>query len=228
MIVACHQPYFMPWPGFFVKAMRADLLILLDNVQFPLGSSWMSRNRIKAKDGQLWISVPVLRKGRGLQSIDQVEIFNQRDWGKKHCQRLAYAYHRAPYFPDHQPFFEETLQRHWTHLLGLNLKILSYLREILEVQTPFQLNSELGINSRGTTLLVDICRKVGAEAYLSSTPGKKHLDQEMFQRAGIQVRYFTYHPPAYPQLWGSFLPNLSVVDLLFNCGPKSSEIIAAC
>jgi hypothetical protein len=228
MIVACHQPIFMPWPGLFVKAMKADLLVLLDDVQFPLGSSWMSRNRIKTKDGQLWISVPVLRKGRGLQKINVVKIFNERDWGKKHCQRMAYAYHHAPYFPDHGPFFESVFQKNWTHLVKLNLAILSYLRDALKIETPFQANSHLGIKTKGTRLLVDICQRTEAEVYLSSAPGRKYLDEKMFQEAGIQVQYYKYHPPAYPQLWGSFLPNLSVVDLLFNCGPKSRQIIAAC
>jgi hypothetical protein len=228
MIVACYQPYFMPWPGFFAKAMKADLLVLLDNVQLPLGSSWMSRNRIKTQHGQLWISVPVLRKGRGLQNIDQVEIFNERDWGKKHCQRLAYAYHHAPYFPDHRQFFEEVFQASWTHLVKLNIKILDYLRDVLEIKAAFQLNSQLGTRAGGTGLLVEICQKVGAQVYLSSAPGKKFLDQKMFSNAGVELRYFKYRPPAYPQLWGAFLPNLSTVDLLFNCGPKSREIIAAC
>ncbi|KPL18114.1 MAG: hypothetical protein AMJ92_09515 [candidate division Zixibacteria bacterium SM23_81] len=228
MIVACHQPYFMPWPGFFAKAMKADLLVLLDNVQFPLGSSWMSRNRIKTKDGQLWISVPVLRKGRGLQQIDRVEIFNERDWGKRHCQRLEYAYHHAPYFPDHRAFFEEVFRKEWTYLVKLNLAILNYLRSALEIETPFQLNSELEMNTKGTQLLVDICQKLGAHVYLSSSPGKKFLDEKMFQQAGLDIKYFHYRPPAYPQLWGPFLPNLSVVDLLFNCGPKSRQIIDAC
>lgn len=228
MIVACYQPYFMPWPGFFAKALKADLLVLLNDVQFSLGSSWMSRNRIKTKDGQLWISVPVLRKGRGLQKIHQVEIFQERDWGKKHCQRLAYAYHHAPYFPDHRPFFEEVFRKRWTYLVKLNLEILNYLQDALEIKTPFQLNSELGIRAKGTQLLVEICQKTGADVYLSSAPGKKYIDEKMFLQAGIEVRYFTYHPPAYPQLWGPFLPNLSAVDLLFNCGPKSQKIIAAC
>jgi len=228
MIVACHQPIFMPWPGFFAKAMKADLLILMDNVQFPLGSSWMSRNRIKTKDGQLWLSVPVLRKGRGLQKIHQVDIFNERDWGKKHCQRLAYAYHRAPYFPEHRPFFEEIFLRNWTQLLKLNLSILNYLWDVLKMQTPFELSSKLDTKTTGTELLVEVCQKVGADVYLSSAPGRKYLDEELLSKAGIQVKYFKYRPPAYPQLWGSFLPNLSIVDLLFNCGPKSREIIAAC
>jgi hypothetical protein len=228
MIAACYQPYFMPWPGFFAKAMRADLMVLLDDVQFPLGSSWVSRNRIKTKDGQLWLSVPVLRKGRSLQKIHQVEIFNQSGWGQKLCQRLAFAYHHAPYLPDHMPFFDEVLRTHWTHLLPLNLAILDYLHEALEMKTPFQLSSELGAETTGTSLLVEICRRIGADVYLSSAPGRKFIDQRMFRQAGIEVRYFKYRPPAYPQLWGPFLANLSVVDMLFNCGPRSRQIISNC
>jgi hypothetical protein len=227
MIVACHQPYFMPWPGFFAKAMRADLLVLLDNVQFPLGSSWMSRNRVKTKDGQLWFSVPVLRKGRGLQRINEVEIFNERGWGEKFCQRLDFSYHHAPYYPDHRPFFDDVFKKGWTHLVGLNLAILDYVRDVLELKSAFQLNSELGVVAAGTHLLVEICRKTEANIYLSSAPGKKYIDEDMLRRAGVEVRYFKYRPPAYPQLWGPFLPNLSIVDLLFNCGPRSCQIISA-
>jgi len=228
MIVACQQPYFLPWPGLFAKAMRADLLVLLDHVQFPLGSSWVSRNRIKTKDGQLWLSVPVLRKDRTFQTIQQVEIFNERGWSKKFSQRLAYAYQHAPYFEDHRPFFDHTFQSHWTHLVKLNLSILEYLRETLALRTPFQLSSALGITSTGTQMLVELCRKTKADTYLSSRAGHKYIDESMLRRAGIETRYVRYKPPAYPQLWGPFLPNLSVIDLLFNCGPKSRSIIDDC
>ncbi len=226
MIIACQQPYFLPWPGFFAKAMHADLMVLLDDVQFPLGSSWVSRNRIKTKDGQLWLSVPVLRKDRTFQKIRQVEIFNERGWGRKFSQRLEFAYRHAPYFEEHRPFFDRTFRSHWTHLVKLNLSLLEYLRDALALRTPFQLSSALGIESSGTQLLADLCRKTGADTYLSSKAGRKHIDESMLHRAGIDIRYVYYRPPAYPQLWGPFLPNLSVIDLIFNCGPKSREIIA--
>jgi hypothetical protein len=227
MIVACQQPYFLPWPGFFAKAMSADLMVLLDHVQFPLGSSWVSRNRIKTKDGQLWLSVPVLRRNRTWQKIHQVEIFNERGWGKKFTQRLEFAYHHAPYLEDHRPFFDRTFGSHWTRLVELNLPILDYLGAVLSLQTPVQLSSALGIESTGTQLLVDICRKTKADTYLSSRAGQKYIDESMLRRAGIKTRYLHFRPPAYPQLWGPFLPNLSVIDLIFNCGPKSRSIIAA-
>jgi hypothetical protein len=227
MIVACQQPCFLPWPGFFAKAVQTDLMVLLDHVQFPLGSSWVSRNRIKTKDGRLWLSVPVLRTGRAHQKINQVEIFNERGWSGKFSQRLAFAYQHSPYYEDHRPFFDRTFQAHWTHLADLNLSLLEYLRESLTLGTPFQLSSELGITSAGTRLVVDICRKTKADTYLSSRAGRRYIDESMLRRAGIETRYFRYRPPVYPQLWGPFLPNLSVVDLIFNCGPKSRSIIAA-
>jgi len=226
MIVACQQPYFLPWPGFFAKAMQADLMVLLDHVQFPLGSSWVSRNRIKTKDGQLWLSVPVLRKDRTFQKINQVEIFNERGWGKKFSQRLAYAYRHAPYLEEHQPFLDRTFQSRWTHLVQLNLPILEYLRESLALRTPLQLSSTLGITSTGPQLLIDLCRETKADTYLSSRAGRKYVDESMLRRAGVDIRYVRYRPPAYPQLWGPFRPNLSVVDLILNCGPKSRSIIA--
>ena len=226
MIVACQQPYFLPWPGFFAKAMQADLMVLLDHVQFPLGSSWVSRNRIKTKDGQLWLSVPVLRKGRTPQTINHVEIFNERGWGRKFSQRLEYAYRHAPYLTEHQPFLDRTFRSHWTRLVELNLSILEYLRGPLALRTPFQLSSALGITTTGPRLLIDICRETGADTYLSSKAGRKHIDESLLRRSGIDIRYLRYRPPAYPQLWGPFRPNLSVVDLILNCGPKSGSIIA--
>lgn len=226
MIVACQQPYFLPWPGFFAKAMQADLMVLLDHVQFPLGSSWVSRNRIKTKDGQLWLSVPVLRRGRTFQKIYQVEIFNERGWGKKFSQRLEFAYRQAPYFEEHRSFLEQTFQSSWTYLVKLNLSLLDYLRDALALRTPFRLSSALGIESTGTRLLVDICRETEADTYLSSKAGQKYIDESALRKAGVDTRYLRYRPPAYPQLWGSFLPNLSVLDLILNCGPKSLSIIA--
>jgi hypothetical protein len=226
MIVACQQPYFLPWPGFFAKAMQADLMVLLDHVQFPLGSSWVSRNRIKTKDGQLWLSVPVLRKERTFQKINQVEIFNERGWGRKFSQRLEDAYRHAPYLEDHRSFFDRTFRSYWTHLIQLNLSVLEYLRRSLALRTPFQLSSALGITSTGPRLPIDICQQTKADTYLSSRAGRKYIDESELRRSGIDVRYVHYRPPAYPQLWGPFLPNLSVVDMILNCGPRSRSIIA--
>lgn len=225
MTVACHQPNYMPWPGFFYKAYKSDLLVLLDNTQFPRGTSWVNRNRIKNANGALWLTVPVMKKGRGFQRIRNVEIDNERNWARKHFLSLVHAYSRAPYFADHFGFFEDLFGRTWRWLIDLNLEILNYLKGELAVQTEFRLASELDLEGKGTEFLVQICEKLGATAYLSISSGKKYLDESRFEQKGICVEYYNFTPLVYPQLWGSFIPNLSVIDLLLNCGEKSHEIM---
>jgi hypothetical protein len=92
MIVTTHQPIFLPWPGFFYKALRADTMVLLDRVQFPLGRSrsWMTRNRLKSDQGELWLRVPVWKAGKGKQIIRDVAICDDRNWRRKHLSRIIH------------------------------------------------------------------------------------------------------------------------------------------
>jgi hypothetical protein len=225
VIVACHQPIFLPWAGFFVKALLADVLILLDDVQLGRGFTWMNRNRLKCDQGELWLTVPIRKKGRGLQKINEVEVFNERNWHHKHLQSIMQNYTHAPYLSDHLPFLKELYQQEWKKLVELNCRVLFYLRDALGIETEFVLQSDLGVQARGTELLVEICRKVGAGVYRSSLVSKKYLDEALFEGNDIQVSYFNFSPPLYPQLWGDFIPNLSALDLLLNCGRESLTII---
>ena len=106
MILSANQPYFSPFSGFFHKAHLADIFVVLDQVQFPLGTTWLSRNRFKNDQGTLWMTVPVWKKGLGLQGIDEVKICHEGRWAKKHLESLKSAYGKAPYFKDHLDFVE--------------------------------------------------------------------------------------------------------------------------
>ena len=225
MMIACHQPNFMPWPGLFFKAMHAEIVVLLDDVQFPLGGSWVNRNRFKNDQGELWLTVPVWKRGRSLQRIDRVEICNEENWQKKHLFSLEHAYKHAPYWQDHLGFCQEIYQTQWQDLFQLNLNILEYFRVALELARPFLLNSTLAIDTSGSERLVDICTALGASEYLTVNSSRKYLDEELFHHHSIDVIYYKYDAPIYPQLWGDFRANLSTLDLLFICGPKSPEII---
>jgi len=222
MIVACHQPNYIPWPGYFAKASRCDIFVLLDSVQFPRGASFVNRNRIKAPSGKsLWLTVPVKKKGRGLQSIGEILINNETNWRRKHELSLIHAYSRAPYFRDHFQFLVETYGKDWVRLLDLNTTILEYTAKAIGLQTQFKLSSELGAEGKGTDLLVQICKNLGGDTYLSGSAGRKYLNEQKFRDCGISLSYFQYYPTAYPQLWGDFIANLSVLDLLFNCGERA-------
>ena len=111
MIVSANQPYFAPYPGFFSKALRSEIFVLMDAVQFPRGTTWMTRNRFKNDQGTLWLTVPVWKKGLGLQRIDEVRICYEFPWQRKHLASLKTAYGKAPFFEDHLPFLEEKYVR---------------------------------------------------------------------------------------------------------------------
>jgi len=227
MIVAANQPYFAPFPGFFCKAHLADVLVLLDEVQIPRGTTWITRNRFKNDRGTLWMTIPVKKRGLGFQDINAVKIYHEGPWARKHRASLKNAYRNAPYFEDHSDFVEMLFSKRFEKLIDLNVKIIRYMMKCLNIETKVVLLSELGVQARGDQLLIDICRVMGASCYLAQSPAQKYLKPDLFRDAEIELKYFKLPALIYPQLWGSFIPNLSAFDLVFNCGPKSYELLIA-
>lgn len=225
VVLTSHQPSYMPWCGFFQKAMSGDLFVLLDNVQYPRGQSWVNRNRVKGPTGAIWLTVPVKKRGRGLRSVNEVEIFRERGWAQNHLRTLRHTYGKAPYFSEYAPFFEEVYKADWTLLNELNSRVLHHLKELTGISTDFKSASSLDVEGTASQLLVNICEKTGCSTYLASRPARKYIDERLFKGRGIDLLYRNFEPPIYPQLWGDFIPNLSIVDLLFNCGPRSREIL---
>lgn len=225
MIVSANQPYFAPFLGFFYKAFLSDAIVLLDDVQFPRGTTWITRNRFKGDQGTLWMTIPVWKKGLGLQRISDVRIYHEGRWAKKHLESLKKSYGKSPYFPDHLGLFEEIFSSRIEKVFDLNIEIIKYLFVALGIDTRIVLQSELETEARGNQLLVELCRKLNATRYLAQHTASKYLDADLFQKAGIQVEFFKVPSPIYPQLWGDFIPNLSAFDLLFNCGEKSHDIL---
>jgi hypothetical protein len=225
VILATHQPIFLPWPGFFHKAAHSDCLVLLDDVQFPRGRSWMNRNRLKNEAGELWLTVPVLKKGRGLQSIRRVEIYSGRGWRKKHLAGIRQNYVHAPYFAEYYEAIETIYGGGHSLLAELNVELIAFLMNALSIKTPIVRQSELGVAGRGTNLLIEICELMGAERLLAFPMVEKHIDLEALKEHLIDLVRARFRPPVYPQLWGDFIHNLSTLDLLLNCGPKSRELV---
>jgi hypothetical protein len=225
MIVSAYQPYFAPFPGFFSKALRSDILVLMDAVQFPQGTTWLTRNRFKNDQGTLWMTIPVWKKGLGLQRINEIRICHEGRWARKHLASLKAAYAKAPFFESHLSFLEETFSEKIEKLIDLNLKIIRHLMKHLLIPARIVLLSELEIQEKEPRLSVEVCRKLGASEFLAQGSAKKYLDQHGFQAAGIKLQFYNPRPPVYPQLWGPFIPNLSAFDILFSCGPKGPDIL---
>jgi hypothetical protein len=227
MILAASRPYFAPYPGYFRRADLADLLLILDQVQFPRGTTWLTRNRFKNEQGTLWTTIPVWKKGLGLQPIQAVRICREGRWMRKLNESLRHAYGHAPYFEEHLGVLTDSVTAGSDRLIDLNLRLIGYLMQQLGIATPVVRLSELGSSAAGIGLIIDICHRLGASAYLAQRTARSHLDAGLFEAAGIELRFFTPPAPVYPQLWGDFIADLSTFDLLFNCGPKAADIIRA-
>ncbi len=225
MIISTYQPYFAPFPGFFKKIMLSDVFVIMDSVQFPLGRSWLTRNRFKNDKGSYWIRIPVWRTGKGIQKINEVRICYEREWKEKVLKGLDMAYKNAPYFLEIIQAWEDILRREPELLLDLNLYLIRYVLDYLGIKKRILLLSELGIEEKEPELSLRICKMLGADRFLAQKSAEKYLDGELFRKEGIELIFFNPRPPIYPQLWGDFIPNLSIFDLLFNCGKKSVEII---
>jgi len=225
MIVSINQPAYLPWPGYFHRVAASDLHVVLDHVQFEK-NSFVNRNRIRTSEGWGWLTVPLRTRGRfGQLAIDAVEIADDGRWARKHWDSLRFAYAGAPHFAQHAAFFEDAYGRQWSRLRDLLAHTTEFLLRTLGIATPMQSSRSLGPSGRADEMLLDVCRRLGATVYLSGPLGRNYLREALFHDAGIEVRYDDYVPPSYGQAHPGFVPGLSVVDLLFNCGPDSRDVL---
>ena len=225
MIVSTAQPFFCPFSGYFSRAIASDVFVVLDSVQFPRGTTWITRNRFKNDQGTLWMNVPVWKKGLGLQKISEVKICREGRWQRKHIESIIQAYHHAPYFREHIDFIKSLFSSDHVTIAEMNMAVIAYVMKFLQAGAKVALLSELGFEQRGSMLLVEICRVLGAKHYLAAASARAYLDEGLFQDAGIELIFLKPPILIYPQLWGSFIPNLSIFDLIFNCGPKARELV---
>jgi hypothetical protein len=224
MIVAAHQPNYLPWLGFFAKMLLADVFVLADDVQYTK-HSFINRNRIKNAEGWQWLTVPVYSKGRLGQLIREVEINNVEPWARRHWKSIQVNYRHAAYFDLWADELQGIYSRRWTRLVDLNLALIEFARRALSIDTPVVLSSELGIRSSGTDRLVEITQAVGGSVYLSGRGAADYVDERCFEDAGLEHRYMEFRHPVYHQLFGPFIANLSILDLLLNEGDQSRAIL---
>lgn len=229
MIVAAHQPTFMPWLGFFDRMQRADLFVIVDHVQFER-QNFQNRTQIKTSEGARWITVPVLQRSREEKVIEKI-IDNQAQgkhrWGRKAQLTLQYSYQAAPFYKYYAAELKGILDGRWEKLVDLNIALLELCRRSLSIETPVLRSSDLPIRGAKSDMVLSLCRAVGADTYLAGMGGsREYLDVEAFKRAGVKVVFQDFQHPRYPQVpSGEFAAGLSAVDLLFNCGPQARSIM---
>ncbi|WP_421787341.1 WbqC family protein [Hyphobacterium sp.] len=222
---AIMQPTFLPWCGYFALMDAVDLFVFLDDVQFDK-RSWQQRNRIKTPNGPLWLTVPVLTKGRREQSIADAEIQPDAKFPDSLWRTIEMNFAKAPYADRHLPFLQNIMTSGHHRLCDLNLALIDWMAGEFGITTPTVRASATPVNSAKVDRLVALCQAQGVTDYLSPPGSKAYLEaSDAFDTAGIALEYFDYAHPEYTQLHGAFEPNLSALDLLVNEGPRAGDIL---
>ncbi len=224
MIISVHQPQYLPWLGFFDKIQRSDCFVFLDNVQYKK-REFQNRNKIRTKDGWIWLTVPVVTKGLYTQKIKEVMIDNSLGWSSNHLKSIRLNYIHSPFFKAYFDFFEKLYSRQWVKLVDLNIYIIREICKFLGIDKEIHLESDLNISSQKTERIIDISKALKADSYLSGEGGRSYLDEAEFSKANIKLIYQGFSHPEYEQSYESFIPYMSIIDLLFNKGKESLVIL---
>jgi hypothetical protein len=216
--VVITQSNYIPWKGYFDMIAVADELILYDDMQYTR-RDWRNRNQIKTPQGQQWLTVPVKVRGKYHQTIRETEI-DGTGWAEAHWKALGKNYRRAPHFEEVATIFEPLyLQHQHTQLSALNHELIEAVCAYLGITTKISNSWDYALIDGKTERLADLCAQAGGTEYISGPAAKAYIEEHVFVERGITLTWFNYAGyPEYPQLWGEFTHNVTVLDLLFNCG----------
>lgn len=219
--VAMVQSNYVPWKGYFDMIAAVDEFILLDDFQYTR-RDWRNRNMIKTPQGPQWLTVPVSVKGKYYQKINETEI-NEPRWASEHWRSLEQNYRRAPCFEDIASWLEPLyLGADYTHLSVLNRRLIEAVCTYLNIDTVLTSSSNYVLIDGMTERLADLCVQAGGSEYISGPMAKDYIEAEKFTARDVKLTWFDYLGYAeYPQLWGAFTHNVSILDLLFNCGREA-------
>lgn len=216
MIVTIHQPCFFPYLGVFMKIAKADILVLLDDVQYTKGE-YFERNRIKAPAGVKWFKIP-LAYNFG-EKLNEVTINKDIDWRGRFLEQLEANYRQAPYYQQYIGGIQDVVNRDYHTLSEVGISSIMYILNLFRVRAQVSVSSGISASGTKTARLVDICKRIRGNKYLSGSGGRAYLEEKLFAQERIEVEYVDFHSTEYPQLHGRpFVPNLSCLDYLFNCG----------
>jgi hypothetical protein len=227
MRIAIHQPNYLPWCGYFHKMREVDLFVILDDCCFTK-SGVTHRVRIRTPRDTCWLTVPV---GKREVPIVRLSPDPSQDWGMRQWNVLKNSYSKAAFWSEVALWLEPLLKTRWQKLVDLNLEGIMKVAGLLGIKTPILRTSEFpeevkrGLGT-GSARNLDICRYVGATTYVSGQGARDYNDEQAFASAGIRLDYVKFNHPVYPQMGEGFIPGLSVIDLLFNCGPNSKQILS--
>jgi len=231
MIAAIHQPLYLPWQPYFGKIASSDVFVILDDVQYPVGKGYFNRNYIKSANGPVLLTVPL--KGRGDKlTIREIALDINQDWQNKHWKTIQLIYGKAPYFAAYSDAVQYIyLGKKWENLCELNIALICKIAELIGLKTKFICSSKMQLpEQEGLQRLIAIVKSVQADQYLTGAGAgtMRYMDEDAYMRAGIGVLWHKYEQHPYRQLWRNYIPDMCILDLLFNCGTESAQMLLDC
>lgn len=221
--VAIIQSDYIPWKGYFDIIHDVDIFVFLDDVQMTL-RDWRSRNKIKTAKGTEWLTIPIKREAR-TQRICEVQLENT-GWQKRHADSIRHNYSKTPYFKEYEELLSWLYREPHHTLSEYNRHSIRMICAYLSIETPLMYSLDLTPVGTKDDRLIDICRKLGANKYISGPSAKEYIHEEKFEEAGITIQYKEYTGyPEYRQLYPPFEHGVTILDLLFNCGPTAGQYI---
>ena len=225
--VVIHQPDFLSYLGFFHRLLYADMYVVLDDVQFVKGTSqsWMNRDKIKTANGEQWLTVNVQKASKDT-NINEIILNDTLNWKKKNLDLIIQNYKKSEYFDEIFSHIQELYNSEHEKLSDFNMASIFMLIKLFDIDIEIRYSSDLKTTKTKSERLVEILSQVDATHYLSGIGAKDYHIDKPFDDANIKVIWQEFKHPVYPQLHGEFIPYLSSIDLLFNCGiEKSREIL---
>jgi hypothetical protein len=227
MKVVILQPSYIPWRGYFHQIQKADVFVFYDCVQYD-DRGWRNRNKIKTPQGPQWLTVPVKSKGcqNAKTPINHIPILWESNWHEKHRRMIHQNYAKSPFFNNYLPMLEAIYLRRDALLADFTCATTNLIARELGIQhTQFLRSSAIGAEGAKTDRLLDILKKVGATHYISGPSAQDYIERDKFDEAGISLEFMAYNYLEYPQLYGEFQPQVTILDLLFNVGPDAGKYI---
>ena len=224
-LVAVHQPNFFPWLGFFDKTARADVFVLLDDVQFPRTGAGNPVNRVKVliSERPSWLTVPVMRAGAGLQSIRDVKIDETQSWRRRILRTLEHNYRRESGFEDGFPLVRDLFETPTDRLADFNETCIRRLVTDLRLCPRIVRSSDLNASGSGTERLVQLVKAVGGSAYLSGDGTADYQDDSRFHASGLELVFQRFRHPRTPHAHPEF--GLSILDPLLRLGKGGTRAL---
>lgn len=226
--IAILQPNYIPWKGVFDQISQVDVFVFYDDVQYTI-KDWRNRNRIMTKNGELWLSVPVIHKGKRDQLIVDTLIDTSVNWQENHYKTIKNNYVKAKYFREYEYILEKIYLDHmWTHIADLDIFATKIIAKALDLDVQWERSSELSkVGSKNGEKAIAICKELNCNYFINGPSSKEFLNEDLFAQENIKLKYMEYDYRQYRQLYKSFNHYVTVLDVLFNCGKDASSYICS-